>query len=453
MACLGQEMAPEAGNGESPRLQATPGPSDRDSSSPAWTSSADGFDRDDLPLGFRDAWRQNKKQPAGTHSRTHHHPSYAAVHEDASGSTSTCDRQLEEGEERKGKRAWRWLAPRRLCLKSSCRRFREQQRRKWARAELRIRKLEMRASGHKSLEQENDFLRVANGRLASVAREQQEKISELTNGQRLPSFINLRLGLAHKTTASVGRTSGTDVPPKSHCRLRGAPSGPLHQAEVQSEVHDAKLMDNMGAKVQALRSFLVEKSILKDGARASEGDVRVIQDMLSTILEVAVGVARTKVPKPCDLASGRSPKAGLSEEGVQHCRECLGALNLTAQQMLAISKLASEQEAQINKIYESRSALNDQARVVLRKFSAASQEMRSVWSEMKQNVRREYVAMVDGLRELLMTILEPVQAALLIVDAQSAGADALGLVAALACAFSASRAPAESAVDGDLCLA
>jgi len=186
--------------------------------------------------------------------------------------------------------------------------------------------------------------------------------------------------------------------------------------------------------VRALQGMLEAHAICKGGEPVSAPVAQVLGDMVCNIMEIEVNIARLKTPKPSDLANASQSgfHVHLTLEEMEKFRKCLAMLGLNAYQKDAMVELRAEHLACLRRIFEERYRLNVQAAAALRAGGAAAKDMKLFWDLVKQNVEQEQQASVDGLRKVLLSILEPTQAALLLVKVHPGSVDVAKLTTAVA---------------------
>eukprot|EP00803_Ostreobium_quekettii_P005803 evm.model.scf_762.8 EVM.evm.TU.scf_762.8 scf_762:51562-58360(+) len=246
---------------------------------------------------------------------------------------------------------------RRLCVSKTCRRYRDRKNREWVQLMRHAVELERRLAGWQDLERDNQFLRGAVRQLEAVLRDQQCVIQELQKLREVGSPAESRFGVLPRRLRLERRCSGTSASPTETPTCRRQPE------TMQAAQHRTGLMHRqLEEQTQALRNFLAAKSIREGAHEAGAEDVQALTDMLAAIVESSVALARSRVPKPCDLAChrGRHPGAGPGRSDVEKCVRCLRRLKLSPSQKAAVVNLRREQEAQLGRVYEARAMLNDQ---------------------------------------------------------------------------------------------
>ncbi|CAD7696752.1 unnamed protein product [Ostreobium quekettii] len=183
------------------------------------------------------------------------------------------------------------------------------------------------------------------------------------------------------------------------------------------------ITQELGVRVQSLRNLLEANAIFMGGVQASEELVRVLGNMLSSVAELAVKIVTSRDPATPTFGSFVMPKMpeDLAPDEREAWQKCVTILNLSSRQKATILNLRAEHLHCLPKIYEERAQLNGKARAIMQAscnpLGPASPELRLVWDQIKLNIRQEHQVVVEGLHMLLFSILEPVQAALLVVEA------------------------------------
>jgi len=192
----------------------------------------------------------------------------------------------------------------------------------------------------------------------------------------------------------------------------------------------------LGVRVQSLRNLLEANAIFMGGVHASEELVRVLGNMLSSVAELAVKVVMLRGPATSTFGSSvLKLQEDLAPEEREGWQKCVTILNLNSQQKAAILNLRAEYLHCLPKIYKERAQLNGKARAIMQAsgnpLGAASPELRLLWDQIKHNIRQENQVVIEGLHMLLFSILEPVQAALLLVETHPGDVEPMKLGSAI----------------------
>ncbi|CAD7703237.1 unnamed protein product [Ostreobium quekettii] len=206
------------------------------------------------------------------------------------------------------------------------------------------------------------------------------------------------------------------------------------------------MMAEIGNQVRAMQGVLVAHSIRRGRDQLPASVAPVLSSMVSSITELEVRIARMRTPKPSDLANSvpKDVHQNLSNEETGKYKERLAMLGLSASQESALVDLRVGHIAVLTRIFEERTELNAKAKAAVRDSGAGSENMRSVWDLLKHNIAQEQQAVIDGLYALLLRILEPPQAALLLVDTHPGDLDVIKLTTAVAGLRSDSAGPVSS---------
>ncbi|CAD7702987.1 unnamed protein product [Ostreobium quekettii] len=194
---------------------------------------------------------------------------------------------------------------------------------------------------------------------------------------------------------------------------------------------------DMAAQVQDLRNVLEANGIFMGGVHAGDELVGTLVAMLSRTAEHAVRVIKSRVPRGAIFGGGSAPelRTDLAPEERVGWEKCVTILNLDATQRGAVLGLRAEHLQRLQRIYEERARLNEEARSLKRASDSqqgyAPDSLSFVWDRLKQNLRQEHQVVIDGLRVLLFRILGPVQAALLVVEAHPGDVELMKLSAAI----------------------
>jgi len=194
---------------------------------------------------------------------------------------------------------------------------------------------------------------------------------------------------------------------------------------------------DMVVQVQELRNVLEANGIFMGGVHTSEELMATLVAMLSRTAEHAVRVIKSRVPRGAIFGGRQTPelRTDLSPEERVGWEKCATILNLDASQRSAVLSLRIEHMQRLQNIYEERSRLNEEARSLKQasgsQQSYAPNSLSFVWDRLKQNLRQEHQVVIDGLRVLLFSVLEPVQAALLVVEAHPGDVELMKLSAAI----------------------
>ncbi|CAD7696092.1 unnamed protein product [Ostreobium quekettii] len=284
----------------------------------------------------------------------------------------------------------------------------------------------------------------SNPDLGSLLQRTQEQLS-------LAPVQGFRQGLHEEQLSRPRRaSSGLGAPPLVHLPGAGAgtaapspgfePSlpreGSISSGDLSTgvAVNLGGLMGKMEMQVRALQDVLDSHAICNGSKPVSAPVAQMLGDMVSNITETEVSIARLRTPRPSDLVSTSQSgfQVHLTLEEMEKFRKCLAMLGLNAYQKDAMVELRAEHLACLRRILEERYRLNVQAAAALRAGGAGSKDMRLVWDLVKRNVGQEQQAFVDGLRRVLLSILEPTQAALLLVEVHPGSVDVAKLTTAVA---------------------
>ncbi|CAD7701718.1 unnamed protein product, partial [Ostreobium quekettii] len=189
--------------------------------------------------------------------------------------------------------------------------------------------------------------------------------------------------------------------------------------------------------VRLLRSVLKEHRISAGDDQAPCTALALLATLVAAAAEFGARRLASRPARPSDLVSGPSHDEPWHGEVKEWARR-LGRLRLGEAQREAILEMRAAQMARLRVVCEERCRLNEKARSLLGASSdppqALSEHLRSVWDRVKSNVRLERRIAADGMRRLLMDILDPVRGALLLLEAHPGGVDPIKVADALAAA-------------------
>ncbi|CAD7696093.1 unnamed protein product [Ostreobium quekettii] len=281
---------------------------------------------------------------------------------------------------------------------------------------------------------ENDIPKQTKHRLETISKEQMAMVVALHNGALVP--LRGHAG-SPPLQASPLRSPGPS-PTSSTNSTNPAPSQPPDDAPARRATA-ADLMREMFLQVGALRSVLAANpGALGPGGPGPGGPARLLRCLLRSATDTAARLEALRVPRPPELArsSAEAFRLDLSLEEVRRWQGALARAGVSRWQRDAVRDLVAEHLARLHELRAEKARINDEARAIVRASGGDSGALRNkmgpVWDRLMSNVRKEQQLKVDSLRELLLSILDPTQAALLTVEAHPGVVDLVKTGVALA---------------------
>ncbi|CAD7696088.1 unnamed protein product [Ostreobium quekettii] len=162
---------------------------------------------------------------------------------------------------------------------------------------------------------------------------------------------------------------------------------------------------------------------------------RVLGEKVRRAVSVSAKIQQLRAPSRSFVASPLAMQAAMGDQELARWKARMSALDLSDGQKRAAADLRSKLQGCLRLLFEDRSRLNNEARAMLQERgaspSAAMIDVKPVWDKVKRNVKQEIRELSDGLHALLLSILNPVQAAHLAVESHPGGVDVMAAVTAV----------------------
>ncbi|CAD7701092.1 unnamed protein product [Ostreobium quekettii] len=274
-----------------------------------------------------------------------------------------------------------------------------------------------------AVQRENAVLRADNDRLEAFVQEQRDFIRIVREGW----VGRTALHPAHAQLESNVLNESPRVPHQD-CMQACSIAAPTAAVVAPDPMKD------IWAQVHAMRTILEENCITCGSDRASDAGLNALSKLASAATQAHIRMLVARHPRPSDLAT-KMPQEVLGAEETAVWLDRLAKLRLNDAQKIRIVDMRVEHLSRLRMLFAERSWLSDEARALVKGSSACPQglsdELRLVWERVKANVRQCQAIAANGLRTLLMDILDPIRGALLLVDSHPHGVDPMKLAAAL----------------------
>ncbi|CAD7696087.1 unnamed protein product [Ostreobium quekettii] len=192
-----------------------------------------------------------------------------------------------------------------------------------------------------------------------------------------------------------------------------------------------KWMTRIGEEVQAIHKLLSQNTAcIRSGAQLPDELEQDLRYCLSGVLEAAAQTSTSEVSDTCTFLHG--PAVHQDPRDLQKMRNCLALLNLRQSQREVICRLRQQHFAHLANVYEERSRLSDQASSACSGNPNAQNAMEMLQRRMQRNAKRERQIVLDSLHMLLLSLLDPLQAAILVIDAYAGDVNVLNMAMTLA---------------------
>eukprot|EP00803_Ostreobium_quekettii_P000055 evm.model.scf_829.4 EVM.evm.TU.scf_829.4 scf_829:42252-44023(+) len=187
-------------------------------------------------------------------------------------------------------------------------------------------------------------------------------------------------------------------------------------------------------QIRALRDVLRVNSIRAGGDGASGEALCVLGLILGNVVEIVGRLMKFSDSAVLDHA--QEVERSLAGEEMRKWARCLGLMNLSGSQKQAINDLRVEQVTGFRRLREESARLNEQVNDALRASgdhpTVLSSVLKSIRRQQERTFGQEHQTIMDGLRALMLSILDPVQASILAVEAHPDRVDVVKLATALA---------------------